>query len=188
VTEKNNGFGHGLVMGYGQFQQTITNDDYEEDYTTGFDSYVDGYYRTIFTDYGGLDKTDILAGEGFEPAQFVFDNYANNPTKFTSTWFIPSAAQWAAALYSPGLGGVSRPSTGNGMMDLSGSPLGAINHCLSTRDGKPNMWGDYLSSSALQSDNHPVICASMNNSAMNFTQLWASSQTHSVLLRLFFAF
>ena len=135
-----------------------------------------------------MEKTDILADEGFAPALYIIDTFTDAPTKFTSHWFIPSAAQWAAALYTPGLGGVSRPSTGSGMMDLSGSPLSAINHCLSTRDGQDIVWGDYLSSSALQSDNHPVIFASMNNSEMNFTQLWANSSTHKVLLRPFFAF
>jgi hypothetical protein len=76
VTEKEAGFGNGLVMSYPNWIVGIEPDDYMKDYTSDYDSYVKNNFGSLFADYGGLEKTDILAGEGFGPADYVLNSFS----------------------------------------------------------------------------------------------------------------
>ena len=188
VTEKEAGYGHALVMSYTEVKVSIDRTDYEEDYTYDFESYVGDNYASLYADHYGIDKTDILASEGFAPATYVLDSFTDPTTNFTSKWFLPTAAQWSAAICSPGLGGVAYPSNATAAKALLSSAYSNLNARIMSRDQKTGMWGDYWSSSALESGNHPIICFSMNESAMGFTDFWQNEATHNAALRPFFAF
>lgn len=126
------GFGHGLVMSYFH-ANSVNGTAYTTRWNPGGDVIVDDYItssNSAFDDYDGLAKTDELAFIGSPAAKAVKEYTPKAPGGYkTSDWFIPSVGQWVAILCSPGLGGVAKPSSKNGMpVNIENGSINAYNN------------------------------------------------------------
>ena len=122
VTEKDEGYGHGLVLGLQNLEgqaslrwnpgsDNIATLDYD------FTQYVTSTTAAL-KDYSGLTMTTALQFAG-SPAALAASAYGEGSTETyhtpvtASKWFIPSTAQWIAMLCKPGLGGAPMPGESN---------------------------------------------------------------------------
>lgn len=120
VTEKARGYGHGLVISqYMPLSKNVQWNSGSNAMVTPNESY--GYTQFVnmnagtaaaLTDFEGLSKTESLYDEGSPAATYAMDFGADKESpykvpggKITSSWFLPSTAQWIAMLCSPGVGG-----------------------------------------------------------------------------------
>ena len=195
VTEKEAGFGNGLVMSYKELIVPVDPEDYKKDYTYDYGSYVDNNFGSMFADRDGLDKTDILADEGFAPAVYLLETFSEPTGTFTSNWFIPTTAQWSAIFFKSGLGGGERPNDRTNYADVN---IDKISNSMS-RDAAVSLSGKYWTSSAANSTNHPIQAVDFTSTIYNLyfktvsTEpetflFWTSYETESIKLRPFFAF
>ena len=151
VVEPNNSGGHGLVMSYkeeGKYfpKWEVPDEPYSEDY--GYSGYIGNTHESAWNDFSGYDKTQALEYADLEAASLVSDWKPEAPME-SSGWFIPTTAQWGAALCSPGLGGASWPNANdNWTKPFSGTPLFTINTYTNTSGSKINLAGTYWTSSA----------------------------------------
>lgn len=123
VTEKDEGYGHGLVLGLQNLEnqanfrwnsgsEAIAPLDYE------FTQYVTSSAAAL-EDYSGITMTMALQFAG-SPAAMAARSYGEggteeyNPPVNASRWFLPSAAQWIAMICKPGLGDAPMPDTTGG--------------------------------------------------------------------------
>lgn len=111
VTEAANGFGHALVMAYSGPKWTETLNG-ENIYTAdnGFDHYLDKErFQSALEDTGsGWERTTSLVYTDFKPAVKAVA-YTPKAPRYTTGWFVPTAAQWLAMIGPDGLGGASYP-------------------------------------------------------------------------------
>ena len=122
VTEKDEGYGHGLVLGLQNLQGqaslrwnpgsgNIASLDYD------FTQYVSSTTAAL-KNYSGLTMTMALQYAD-SPAALATREYGEGGTEkyrtpvTASKWFLPSSAQWIAMLCKPGLGDAPMPSESN---------------------------------------------------------------------------
>jgi len=153
VTEKAAGFGHALVMSMrdaGQVRWNYQNAAIvnAEDVGEGmeFSQWVNrdtGGYAAKY-DFNGIQKTQYLAEQG-SPAALAVENYSPNAPKFSSGWFLPTTAQWLAALCSPGLGGKPMPADGSawGIDTSTGQAVEMLDSKLTAIGGNKQKLGTY---------------------------------------------
>ena len=105
--------------------------------------------------------------------------------RHTSDWFLPSSAQWLAALCTPGLGGKPMPADGRNMtIDTStGQAVDKIDkqYTIVGGDYQKLLGNNYWSSSA--ADYRTGIYVNLGNSTLQ----WYNYQTYANV-RLMFAF
>ena len=117
VTEKEAGFGNGLVLSMRSTVWSRWNDQddalvYSEDVDEGMEfTHFITDNNSVKNDFNAIEKTAYLVAAG-SPAALSIENHKPATPQFTSGWFLPTTAQWLAALCSPGLGG--KPMMGNG--------------------------------------------------------------------------
>ena len=151
VVEPNNRGGHGLVMSYkeeGKYfpKWEVPDEPYSED--NGYTGYIGNTHESAWNDFSGYDKTQALEYADLKAASLVSDWKPEAPIE-SSGWFIPTTAQWGAALCSPGLGGASWPNANDYWTEpFSGTPLFTINTYTNTFGSKINLAGTYWTSSA----------------------------------------
>ena len=151
VVEPNNGGGHGLVMSYkeeGKYFRNweVPDEPYSEDYD--YSGYIGNTHESAWNDFSGYDKTQALEYAGLKAASLVYDWKPEAPAE-SSGWFIPTTAQWGAALCSPGLGGASWPNANDyWTKPFSGTPLYTVNTYIRPNGSKINLGGTYWTSSA----------------------------------------
>jgi hypothetical protein len=142
-----------------------------------------------------LDKTDILAGEGFAPAVYLLEKFTEPKGTFTSNWFIPTTAQWSAIFFKSGIGGGERPNDRANSADVN---IDKISNSMS-RDAAVSLSGKYWTSSAANSTNHPIQKVDFTGTIHNLyfdtvsTEpesfiIWTFYETDGIKLRPFFAF
>lgn len=133
------GYGHGLVMAYRNANRYSTRWNPGSSAIVELDDYIYTQFvnkstgaAAALSDFKGILKTDYLSDVNSYSAKNASD-YSPKVTDEmkTSSWFIPSAAQWIAIMCSPGLGGAKKPSTSDGfptyMENGSGNPFANIN-------------------------------------------------------------
>jgi hypothetical protein len=189
VVEPNNGGGHGLVMSYTEKWQRysdweVPDEPYSEDYN--YSGYIGNTHESAWNDFSGYDKTQALEYAGLKAASLVSEWKPEAPME-SSGWFIPTTAQWGAALCSPGLGGAPWPSAyDNWTSSFSGRPYETINKYIYDRDSKTSLGGRYWTSSARGAGEGVII--EMKYDDVIFKSTSELSSNLGVYLRPFFAF
>ena len=143
ATEKERGFGHGLVLSYywandGQTcRMNPSNDDlFTEE--TEHTSYVENNLASVSEDFDGLTRTEMLDAYGSPAASAATSLIPAAPTN-TSGWFIPSTGQWMAMLCNDKSGGLS--GLGNGKWSKDASDTAADNSVFVIRNS--NDWDTF---------------------------------------------
>ena len=193
VVETNNRGGHGLVMSYkeeGKYfpKWEVPDEPYSED--NGYTGYIGNTHESAWNDFSGYDKTQALEYAGLKAASLVSDWKPEAPIE-SSGWFIPTTAQWGAALCSPGLGGASWPNANDNWTEpFSGTPLFTINTYTNTSGSKINLAGTYWTSSAQgASANKGVFVKQEWKTGWAFFRSASNIEPYDyVYLRPFFAF
>lgn len=106
VTEKEAGYGHGLVIAYNS-QESQVSPESENLFTKDnfFEQYIDNSMKSVINDYDGLDRTQML-DHLLSAATNVLATTPATPLP-ASDWFIPSAGQWLAIICNDRQGGKS---------------------------------------------------------------------------------
>ena len=184
--------GHGLVMAYGERRQTypgweVPEDAYSEDNgDNGYTGYIGNTHESAWNDFSGYTKTQYLDAAGMKAAESALNDWPAPPSG-TSGWFIPTTAQWGAALCSDGLGKAPWPSAyDHWTSSFSGRPYETINKYIEGRDGKSTLAGRYWTSSARGAGEGVII--EMRFDDVIFKSTSAISSDVGVYLRPFFAF
>ena len=189
VVETNNGGGHGLVMSYKETYYLYPDwcnvkDPYSEDYD--YSGYIGNTHESAWNDFSGYDKTQALEYAGLKAASLVSAWKPEAPME-SSGWFIPTTAQWGAALCTDGLGKAPWPSAGDyWTSSFSGRPYETINKYIYNRDSKSSLGGRYWTSSARGAGEGVII--EMRYDDVIFKSTSALSSDVGVYLRPFFAF
>ncbi len=148
VVETNNNGGHGLVMSYKEEGKYFPNWEVPDEPYSEDNGYIGNTHESAWNDFSGYDKTQALEYADLKAASLVSDWKPEAPME-SSGWFIPTTAQWGAALCSPGLGGASWPNENDyWTKPFSGTPLFTINTYTNTYGSKINLAGTYWTSSA----------------------------------------
>jgi hypothetical protein len=120
VTE---GFGNALVLSMRSTawsswnsQDDVLVDPEDVGETMEFTQYINNStgMQAAKNDFGAVDKTNYLAALE-SPAAKSAETHLPAAPKYSSGWFLPTTAQWLAALCSPGLGGKPMPSGGSSL-------------------------------------------------------------------------
>ena len=151
ASEKESGFGHGLVLSYywannGQTCSILPQQGVKFNEDTGFDHYVDDHMKSVIEDFDGLLRTQELDMAGSPAAKAAITMTPVPPTS-TSGWFIPSAGQWLAILCDDRLGGKSGlgdapwfPGSDSFYREISHNPIQNINKYLYATLDRQAVW------------------------------------------------
>ena len=103
----------------------------------------------------------------------------------SSGWFLPTTAQWIAALCTPGLGGAPKPD-GNDLWTkpLADTPSLTITNYIMNRDVRAEFFAEYWTSTFLSEDD----AACLNVDWSDKTYFIKCSETNSLQIRAFLAF
>ena len=143
VTEKENGYGHGLVLSYKWANSGRTcrmNPSNGSLFTeeTEHTNYVENNLASASEDFNGLIRTEMLQYSGSYAARAA-RTLAPAPPANTSGWFIPSTGQWMAMLCNDRNGGLS--GLGNGKWSKDASDTAADNSVFVIRNS--NDWDTF---------------------------------------------
>lgn len=108
ATEKDNGYGHGLVVGYTGVNNVPLNSGGMFTPGNGFGNYIGDTWEAALNDFDGYERTQALAKADRNVKKKITDLYPFPPSN-TSGWFVPTIGQWVAILCKPGIGGINKP-------------------------------------------------------------------------------
>ncbi len=186
VVETNNNGGHGLVMSYKEEGKYFPNWEVPDEPYSEDNGYIGNTHESAWNDFSGYDKTQALEYAGLKAASLVSEWKPEAPME-SSGWFIPTTAQWGAALCTDGLGKAPWPSAyDNWTSSFSGRPYETINRYIYDRDGKTSLGGWYWTSSARGAGEGVVIVMFYGDAFFKSTS--ALSSNNNVYLRPFLAF